>query len=173
MEDCDYVRPPCQCHPNQPSSSPSPLQRKLYKKMEDNAYVYRSMYAQHLSNWLRHFPPSQLLLLPSEAVFAPASVETQFKRLAEFLGIDYAAANPQALFTASPASTSAAPHENGREYVAHPPPVLLNELRRWLCAHNTRLGELMLANGLASSKAQLAADMPWTQQEQPLSGCGG
>lgn len=141
--------------------------------MEDNAYVYRSMYAQHLSNWLRHFPPGQLLILPSEAVFALASVEAQFKRLAAFLGIDYAASNPQALFTASPASTSAAPHENGREYVAHPPPALLDELRGWLCGHNTRLGELMLANGLASSAAQLTADMPWTQPGQLVSGCGG
>lgn len=34
-------------------------QRKLYKKMEDAAYVYRSLYGEHLINWLKFFPPSQ------------------------------------------------------------------------------------------------------------------
>eukprot|EP00965_Chrysotila_dentata_P064815 2148622-Pleurochrysis_carterae.AAC.1 len=49
-------------------------QRKLYKKMEDNAYVYRSMYAEHLSTWLRFFPPEQLLVLASEALFDGATI---------------------------------------------------------------------------------------------------
>ena len=41
-------------------------QRKLYKRMEDHAFVYRSIYHEHLQQWLRFYPPAQLLVLPSE-----------------------------------------------------------------------------------------------------------
>ena len=44
------------------------MQRKLYKRMEDAAYVYRSIYVEHLQTWLRQYPPNQLLVLPTEAL---------------------------------------------------------------------------------------------------------
>ena len=46
--------------------------------MEDNAFVYRSMYHEHLQHWLKFFPPSQLLVLPSEALFEQQSIGAAF-----------------------------------------------------------------------------------------------
>ena len=34
-------------------------QRKLYKRMEDHAFIFRSLYHEHLQQWLRFFPPGQ------------------------------------------------------------------------------------------------------------------
>ena len=50
-------------------------QKKLYKAMEDHAYIYRSIYVEHLQSWLRFYPPSQLLVLPSESLFAGVNGE--------------------------------------------------------------------------------------------------
>jgi len=56
------------------------------------------MYAEHLSNWLSYYPPKQLLVLPSEAFFAPTGIEAQMRRLAVFLGLGYAATNKEVPF---------------------------------------------------------------------------
>jgi len=148
-------------------------QRKLYKRMEDGAYVYRSMYVEHVAVWLSYFPPEQLLVLPSEPLFERATVEAQMSRLAAFLGLDYGETNKEVLFSASPASVTGAPHENGREYVATPPPEMLADLRAWLCPHNARLAGLLLANGLLPSASGLSADLPWAAAPPggPTIGC--
>ena len=79
----------------------------------------------------------------------------------------------QVLSSASPASTSATPHENGREYVAQAPESLLADLRRWFCPHNARLGEMLRSNGLGGPAGELSGQMTWTQRDSPLSGCVG
>ena len=93
-------------------------QRKLYKKMEDGAFVYRSIYHEHLQHWLKFLPPAQLLVLPSEALFDEQTIQPAMARLARFLGLpaNGAAVHSELLFKASTASTSSAPHDNGREY---------------------------------------------------------
>ena len=146
-------------------------QRKLYKKMEDSAFVYRSMYHEHLQHWLRFFPASQLLVLPSEALFDQATIKQAMGRLARFLGIpsDGAAVRNELLFTASTASTSKAPHENGRAYVAEAPPDVVASLNAFLCAKNRKLAELLVRQRLAAS----ADEIPWLPRAIEAGGCGG
>lgn len=108
--------------------------------------------------------------MPSEAFFDPAKIEQQMRRFAHFLGLNVAEAKSQLLFTASPASTSGAPHENGREYIAQAPPQMLAELRAWLCRHNLRLGQLLVAKGVGQAD-EVANWLPWTQSAQSMSGC--
>ena len=62
-------------------------QRKLYKKMEGAAFVYRSMYHDHLQHWLKFLTPAQLLVLPSEALFDQQTIQPAMARLARFLSL--------------------------------------------------------------------------------------
>ena len=52
----------------------------------DPRYVAASLYGHQLAQYLAHFPPSQILVLQSEALFADP--QAQLDRLARFLGID-------------------------------------------------------------------------------------
>lgn len=60
-------------------------QRKLYKRMEDHAFVYRSAYYHHIQTWLNFYPSQQILVLPSEALFSQASIAPAMRKLADFL----------------------------------------------------------------------------------------
>jgi len=132
-------------------------QRKLYKKMEDAAYIYRSLYYEHLRKWLRYFPAEQLLVMASEGVFEPHTIEAAMRRLSRFLKLSDETAVRSVLFSASPASTSAAPHENGRVYVTEAPDDVVAQLKRWFCPHNSRLAELLLEHRLISRQEMF----PW------------
>ena len=137
-------------------------QKKLYKQMEDNSYLYRSLYAEHLRAWMRHYQPSQLLVLASESLFTRQGLEAGMARLARFVGLPAEGPQvvPSVLTSASPASTGASPHENGRDYVisaAELPADFTAPIRRWLCPYNERLKDLLLSSGLV----QADAEMPW------------
>ena len=110
-------------------------QRKLYKRMEDHAFIYRSIYHEHLQQWLRFYPATQMLVLPSEAFFSPATIRPTMGRIARFLGLPDSgpAVMDRVLFSGSPASTDSAPHENGRAYVADTPEDVNMSVRSWLC----------------------------------------
>ena len=135
---------------NIPESQTTP--KKVYRKMENAAYVYRSVYHEHLQNWLRHYEPAQLLVLASEALFDPAVAKQAMVRLKQFLHLD-GATDESVLSAASPASTTGGAHENGREYVARATPDVVAALTRWLCPKNLLLGELL-------SRHHFGA-MPW------------
>ena len=141
-------------------------QRKLYKKMEDGAFVYRSIYHEHLQHWLKFLPPAQLLVLPSEALFDEQIIQPAMARLARFLGLpaDGAAVHSELLFKASTASTSSAPHENGREYIAGAPSDVAAALPAFLCSRNRMLAELL-------ARHKLAADGEVAWLPQALAGC--
>ena len=141
-------------------------QRKLYKKMEDAAFVYRSMYHDHLQHWLKFLPPAQLLVLPSEALFAQQTIQPAMARLARFLSLpaEGAAVHNELLFTASTASTSSAPHENGREYISDAPRDVAAALTAFLCAKNRMLAELL-------SRHKLTADGEIAWLPRALAGC--
>ena len=141
-------------------------QKKLYKKMEDGAFVYRSMYHEHLQHWLKFLPPSQLLVLPSEELFEQATIQPAMVRFASFLGLpaEGRGVHNDLLFKASTASTTSAPHENGREYIADAPPDVAASLTAFLCVKNRMLAEL-----LARHKLTAGAEMAWLPRA--LAGC--
>ena len=141
-------------------------QRKLYKKMEDAAFVYRSIYHDHLQHWLKFLPPAQLLVLPSEALFDQQTIQPAMARLARFLSLpaEGAAVHSELLFRASTASTSSAPHENGREYISDAPRDVAAALTTFLCAKNRMLAELL-------SRHKLTADGEIAWLPQALAGC--
>ncbi|KAL1499320.1 hypothetical protein AB1Y20_011528 [Prymnesium parvum] len=143
-------------------------QRKLYKRMEDHAFIYRSVYHEHLQQWLRHYPAAQLLVLPSEALFLPATIKPTMQRIARFVGLPDSgdAVHEEVLFTASPASTGATPHENGREYIAEAPEDVNASVRAWLCPRNRLLSKLLLRHKLLSA----TTEMPWLHAA--LTSCG-
>ena len=83
-----------ECHRTMPTESLGKClgvnilaQRKLYKKMEDAAFVYRSMYHEHLQHWLKFYAPAQLLVLASESFFEPTTIKPTMQRFARFLGL--------------------------------------------------------------------------------------
>jgi len=86
-------------------------QKKLYKAMEDHAYVYRSIYVEHLQSWLRFYPPSQLLVLPSESLFADATRAAAMAAFATFLGLPATgvAVDPKVLSRPRPPPPTALP----------------------------------------------------------------
>ena len=120
--------------------------------MEDASYVYRSIYHEHLQNWLRHYEPTQLLVLASEALFDPAGAKAAMDRLKQFLNLA-GEADESVLSAASPASTTGGAHENGREYVARATPDVVAALNRWLCPKSRLLGELLERHHLG--------EVPW------------
>lgn len=135
-------------------------QKKLYKLMEDVAYLYRSIYVEHLQNWLKFYPPSQLLVLPSEALFADKSRPPAMAAFAAFLGVpaDGPAVNSKVLSSASPAATDGSPHENGRTYVVSSAPEdVATPLRAWLCPKNRQLRKLLERHQLTPSAEALAS----------------
>jgi hypothetical protein len=155
-------------------------QRKLYKFMEDTAYVYRSIYVEHLQNWLKYYPPSQLLVLPSEALFDGRTRAASMGSFAAFIGLpkDGPAVNDKVLSAPSPAATDGAPHENGREYVVKSAPDdVAIPLRAWLCPKNRQLERLLERHRLtprlpAEEIGGVAStSIPWLRQA--LDECDG
>ena len=160
-------------------------QRKLYKHMEDSAYVYRSIYAEHLHAWLRYYPASQLLVMPSEALFDGAVRPAAMGAFATFLGLPTSGpgVDSKLLSQASPAATDGSPHENGRDYVvSSAPDDLVHALRTWLCPRNRQLARLLERHRLtpllpepAARKGEPASGrssrgLPWLTQA--LAECG-
>jgi hypothetical protein len=135
-------------------------QRKLYKLMEDVAYLYRTVYVEHLQTWLKVYPPSQLLVLPSEGLFDDKSRPPAMAAFASFLGLAASgpSVNRKVLSSASPAATDGSPHENGRTYVvSSAPDDVAVPLRAWLCPKNRQLRKLLERHRLVPSAQALAA----------------
>ena len=154
-----------ECHRTMPTESLGKClgvnilaQRKLYKKMEDAAFVYRSMYHEHLQHWLKFYAPAQLLVLASESFFEPTTIKPTMQRFARFLGLADAGTmvDDKLLTSASPASTANTPHENGRVYIAETPPDVAASLRAFLCPKTKLLAELLSRHRLAN-----ATELPW------------
>jgi len=136
-------------------------QKKLYKAMEDHAYIYRSIYVEHLQSWLRFYPPSQLLVLPSESLFADATRAAAMAAFATFLGLPATgvAVDPKVLSAPSPAATDGSPHENGRAYVVgEAPEDLAAPLRAWLCPKNRLLDKLLARHQLTANELRELSD---------------
>ena len=96
-------------------------QKKLYKLMEDVAYLYRSIYVD-IFKLAQVLPAEPLLVLPSEALFADKSRPSAMAAFAAFLGVpaDGPAVNSK-VSSASPAATDGSPHENGAPMLSPPP----------------------------------------------------
>ena len=140
-------------------------QKKLYKAMEDHAYVYRSVYVEHLQGWLKHYPPSQLLVLPSEVLFGDASRAAAMSAFASFLGLPTRGpqVDQKVLSAPSPAATDGSPHENGRAYVVdEAPDDVAAPLRAWLCPRNRLLHRLLERHALTPTLGGVeGGPMPW------------
>ena len=158
-------------------------QRKLYKQMEDSAYVYRSIYVEHLQTWLTHYPPSQLMVLPSEALFDDATRPPAMSAFATFLGLptNGPVVDAKVLSQPSPAADDGSPHENGRKYVvSHAPEDVVAPLRQWLCPRNRQLARMLERHRLVPELSEPAAPglgsrtargLPWLRQA--LTDCMG
>ena len=86
-------------------------------------------------------------------LFDAKSLKTTMRRFARFLGLldTGGGVDDKVLSSASPASTSTTPHENGREYVAEVPPELADGIRAWLCSKNRKLSTLLLRHKLVGT----------------------
>ena len=106
------------------------------------------------------------MVLPSEALFDQQTIQPAMARLARFLSLpaEGAAVHSELLFRASTASTSSAPHENGREYISDAPRDVAAALTTFLCAKNRMLAELL-------SRHKLTADGEIAWLPQALAGC--
>jgi len=135
--------------------------KQLHKKMEDGAFVWRSMYQVHLSGWLAYFPASQMLLLDPAELFAPerSRRDAAMGRLARHIGLSRGAKTRD-----GPASESVA-HENNRHYILPPqeqPAEIGEQLSAWLAPHNCALAALVRRHRLASDDLR---ELPWLQKE--------
>ena len=121
-------------------------QSKLYSIMEEQTYVWRSMYVDHLQRWLKVYPPEAMLIVPSEALKEANSFKSVMERFASLLDLPRAgpAVKNELIFKASPASTDGHVHENGRTYIAEAPPDLTERLNKVLCPKNQELAQLLL-----------------------------
>ena len=125
----------------------------MHKKMEDGAFVWRSMYHVHLSGWLAYFPPAQLLLLDPADIYARASArrDAAMGRLAAHLGLPPGAG----------VAGAAVAHENKRTYILPPeeqPADVGRQLSAWLAPHNCALARLLRRTRLASEDLR---ELPW------------
>ena len=89
-------------------------QSRLYAVMEDQTYVWRSMYVDHLQKWLKVFPAESMLVVPSEKLKEASSFKTVMERFAGLLSLPRAGpeVHNELIFKASPASTGGNVHEN-------------------------------------------------------------
>jgi hypothetical protein len=147
-------------------------QKKLYKALEDHAFVYRSVYVEHVQVWLKFYPPSQLLVLPSEALFDDSARPRAMGAFATFVGLSSSGAqvDSQVLSAPSTASTDGSPHENGRDYVLKEAPEdIAAPLRAWLCPKNRLLARVLERHSLVPDGLGLSgggadgARIPWLQ----------
>jgi len=99
-------------------------QPKLYSVMEDQAYVWRSMYVDHLQKWIKVYPPESMLIVPSDSLKEANSFKAVMERFAALLGLPRAGpeVHNELIFKASPASADGNVHENGRSYIGEIPP---------------------------------------------------
>ncbi len=143
-------------------------QKKLYKALEDRAFVYRSLYAEHLQGWLAFLPASQLLVLPSEALFDDSTRIGAMGAFATFLGLPASGEQVDAAVLTKPstASTDGSPHENGRTYVVESAPDdLAAPLRAWLCPRQRALHKLLERHQLTRPLGPGGpSGLPWLRQ---------
>jgi len=134
-------------------------QPKLYAMMEDNLFIYRSMYVEHLSKWLKVFSPEAMLVVPSEHMKEAADMKNTMLRFARFLNLPEAGpkVHHDLIFKASPASKDGHVHENGRAYVATVPDDLAARLYKVFCPKNQELAQLLLDKKLIGS----VSEIPW------------
>ena len=135
--------------------------KQLHKKMEDAAFVWRSMYQVHLNGWLAYFPASQMLLLDPAELLAPerSRRDLAMGRLARHMGLSRDAEAGGA------AAGESAAHENGRRYILPPqeqPAEVGEELSAWLAPHNCALAAIVGRHRLASDDLR---ELPWLQKE--------
>ena len=133
-------------------------QQRLYAVMEE-AYLWRSMYVDHMQRWLKVYPPEAMLVVPSEALKEAQSFANVMQRFASLLGLPRAGpeVNNKLIFKASPASTDGHVHENGRTYIAEAPPDLTERLNKVLCPKNQELAQLLLDKKLMRK----VDEFPW------------
>lgn len=125
----------------------------------EEAYLWRSMYVDHMQRWLKVYPPEAMLVVPSEALKEAQSFANVMQRFASLLGLPRAGpeVNNKLIFKASPASTDGHVHENGRTYIAEAPPDLTERLNKVLCPKNQELAQLLLDKKLMRK----VDEFPW------------
>ena len=134
-------------------------QSKLYTVMEDQTFVWRSMYVDHLQRWLKVFSPESMLVVPSESLKEASSFKTVMERFVTLMGLPRGGAevHNELIFKASPASTGGNVHENGRSYVGEIPADLSERLNKVLCPKNQELAQLLLDKKLMRK----VDEFPW------------
>ena len=142
--------------------------KQLHKKMEDGAFVYRSMYAVHVRGWLQYFPAEQLLLLDAAELWATERRRRDgaMGRIVAHLGLP-----PQPAQAEGHAEAPGWAHENGRQYLLPPaeqPPEVGRQLRAWLAPYNCALAALVRLHRLASNDLR---ELPWLQAEMRTASC--
>jgi hypothetical protein len=139
-----------------------------YKALEDRAFVYRSLYVEHLQGWLTYFAPTQLLVLPSESLFEDRPRVAAMDALASFLGLPASGdqVDVAVLTKPSTASTDGSPHENGRTYVVESAPEdVAAPMRAWLCPRQRALHRLLERHQLTRPLGPgWPSGLPWLRQ---------
>jgi hypothetical protein len=134
-------------------------QQRLYAMMEDNMFIYRSMYVEHLTRWLKFYTPDSLLVIPSEALKEAGTMKSTMTRFASFLGLPQSGpkVHHELISQASPASKDGHVHENGRSYIGAAPAELAERLQKVFCPKNQELAQLLLDKKLI----QNVNEIPW------------
>jgi hypothetical protein len=134
-------------------------QARLYAEMEDRNFIWRSMYVDHVTRWLKVYPADSMLIVPSEALKEANSFKATMERFAALLGLPRAGpqVNNGLIFQGSTAATDGKVHENGRTYIAEAPPDLTERLNKIFCPKNQELAQLLLDKKLIRK----VDDFPW------------
>ena len=127
--------------------------------MEDQTYIWRSMYVDHLQKWLKVFPPESMLIVPSESLKAARTFKTVMERFGTLVGLPVTGPEVRndLIFKASPASSDGGVHENGRSYIGEITPDLTEKLNKVLCPKNQELAQMLLDKKLIKK----VDDFPW------------
>ena len=134
-------------------------QTRLYAMMEDSLFVYRSMYVEHISRWLKVYPAESIMVVASEHLKEAKDMKAVMLRFANFLQIpgEGKKVHHELIFKASPASQDGSVHENGRAYIGEAPADLGDKLNKIFCPKNQELAQLLLDRKLAPSVGAI----PW------------
>ena len=134
-------------------------QTRLYAMMEDSLFVYRSMYVEHISRWLKVYPAESIMVVASEHLKEAKDMKAVMLRFANFLQIpgEGKKVHHELIFKASPASQDGSVHENGRAYIGEAPADLADKLNKVFCPKNQELAQLLLDRKLAPSVGAI----PW------------
>ena len=121
-------------------------QARLYAVMEDQTFLWRSMYSEHLARWLKVYPPSAMLVVPSEDLKEPKTFQRVMNRFAVLLGLPVAGplVHNGLLSKPSTASNDGGVHENARSYIGEIPADLADRLHKVFCPKNQELAQLLL-----------------------------